>query len=76
MKNLPALLLICTLAAAAFAQDTAQKKMPPASADAKADAMIPASKAKVTAPMTLKDGVISQPERTEIAKTNTPAVFD
>ena len=75
MKRLSAFVLICALSAAALAEDSNQKKMSPGSADPKPDPVILASKAKVTAPMTLKDGVISQPERTELVDGG-KAVFE
>jgi len=75
MKKISYLLLICALTGVTVAADSAQKKTPPASADAKPDPMIAASKAKLTAPMTLKDGVISQPERTEVTDGG-KAVFE
>lgn len=71
MRKLLTLILACSAGTLIVAQDPAQKKSP-AGADAKA---ISAAEAKLTAPMTLKDGVISQPERTEITDGG-KAVFE
>ena len=73
MKNLTPVFLACSFAALTFAQDAAQKKSAPAT-DAKAPS-IAATEAKVTKPMALKDGVLSQPERTEIGDGG-KAVFE
>jgi hypothetical protein len=65
MKKTIPFLLVLALATSGFAQDAAKKS--PAS--------IPATAAKVTKPLVVKDGVISQPERTEIADGG-QAVFE
>ena len=74
MKTLPSLLLLCALTAPAFAEEAAPAKVtPPAAAAAavaaaapstepKAIATLSAAAAKLTAPMVLKDGAISQPD--------------
>ena len=72
MKKLTPLLLLCALTNLTYAEDSAPKKSPSPSSAAKS---IAASEAKLTAPMALKDGVITQPERTEIAAGG-KAVFE
>jgi hypothetical protein len=76
MKNLRPYLLVCALSAASFAAD-ATKKDAPKSADAKAPAAtsIPATQAKVTAPIAVKDGILSQPAATQFPAGG-KAVFD
>lgn len=71
MKKLPLLLLAGSLAAAfVFAEDA--KKAPAAAA---ATPAIPASAAKITAPLKLEDGAIGQPAQTELAEGG-KAVFE
>lgn len=65
MKKLSWFLLPCVLAALAFAADAAKKEVPPPAAAAK-PGEIPAAQAKVTQPMVLHEGAISQAERTEL----------
>ena len=74
MKNILSFLLACTVAGLVCAQDAAPKKSAPAS-DAKSPPAIAASEAKVTKPFVVKDGVLSQPERTELGEGG-KAVFD
>jgi hypothetical protein len=76
MKKLPALFLAGSLAVFSLAEDAAKKAAPASAASAPAAAAtIPASAAKLTAPLALKDGVISQPAQTELAEGG-KAVFD
>jgi hypothetical protein len=65
MKTLSLPLLLCTLAALAFAAEAAKKETSPSATEAKA-AEIPATQAKITSPMVLHEGAISQAERTEL----------
>lgn len=74
MKKLSTFLLMCSFASLTFAQDAAQKKSAPA-ADSKTPPSIAVSEAKVTKPMAVKAGVVSQPERTELADGG-KAVFE
>lgn len=74
MKKLTAFMLVCSFASLTFAQDDAQKKSAPA-ADSKTPSSIAASEAKVTKPMAVKDGVLAQPERTDLADGG-KAVFE
>jgi hypothetical protein len=69
MKNIPTFLLAGALTLPAFAADAARKTPPPAAP------VISASAAKVTAPLVLKDGAISQPQQTELAEGG-KAVFE
>ncbi len=71
MKTIPMLLLAAALAIPVFAQSAAPKSASGAAAPAPS---LPASAAELTKPFVLKDGAISQPERTEIA-TGGKAVF-
>lgn len=75
MKNFTLLLLACSLAVLASAQEPAQRKSAVASADSKSPPSIAASEAKVTKPFAVKDGVLAQPERTEITDGG-KAVFE
>jgi len=88
MKSLPTLLLTCALATPSFAQAPAPKAAPApmappastaASAVAKPDAAgvitFDLKAAKITAPFALKDGILSQPEMTELAKGG-KAIFE
>ena len=72
MKKVVSLLLVFALAAFGLAADAAKKSAPSDSAPGDA---IPASAAKVTKPFAVKDGVLSQPERTEITDGG-QAVFE
>jgi hypothetical protein len=75
MKNTaPFLVLLFTVAALGFAQD-ASKKTAAAKANANDTASIPATAAKVTKPLTLKDGVLSVPDRVDLADGG-QAVFE
>jgi hypothetical protein len=74
VKKPTSFLLLCSFAALTFAEDAAQKKSAPA-ADSKSAPSIAASEAKVTKPLAVKDGVLSQPERTELADGG-KAVFE
>ncbi len=67
MKKIPALLLACALTVPTFAADTATKAVPPPT--------LAASEAKVTAPLVLKDGVVSNAQRTELTDGG-KAVFE
>lgn len=70
VKKLSTLLLASALASLAFAQDAAQKNSPAKEPDA-----IPVSAAKVTKPLAVKDDVLAQPSRTELADGG-KAVFE
>lgn len=59
MKKIPACLILCALTLPVFAEDPAPKKESPPT--------LSATDAKVTAPLVVKDGAISNPDRTEIA---------
>ena len=74
MKKLTAFLLVCCFASLTSAQDAASKKSAPAT-DSKSPPSIAAAEAKVTPPMALKGGILSQPERTELADGG-KAVFE
>ncbi len=74
MKKLSTFLLVCSLASPMFSEDAAQKKSAPAG-DPKAPLSLAVSEAKVTKPMVVKAGVLSQPERTELADGG-KAVFE
>lgn len=65
MKKTVPFLLVLALAALGYAQDAAKKSATPAAKDA---APIPATAAKVTAPLAVKDGilVLSRPSRTDL----------
>src|SRR4051812_23092837 len=67
-------LLLVVSAAVSVAADTA-KKSPTPSAAADAAPSIAADAAKVTKPLAVKDGVLAQPERTELADGG-KAVFE
>ena len=67
MKTFPALVLACSAAALVLAQDSQQR--PPVAP------IIPASAAKITAPFTLRDGAIGQPDVTELSDGG-KAVFE
>jgi hypothetical protein len=69
MKKTVPFLLVLALSTLSFAQDAAKKSAMPAAAP------IPATAAKVTKPLAVKDGVLSQPERTEITDGG-QAVFE
>jgi hypothetical protein len=69
MKNSSVALLVCALCIPALAADSAKKGTPPAPVD------LAATAAKLTPPLVLKDGVISNPQRTEIADGG-KAVFE
>src|SRR5688572_22731635 len=58
-KTVP-FLLVLALTTLSFAQNAAKKSATPAAAS------IPATAAKVTAPLAVKDGVLSQPARTDL----------
>ena len=77
MKPLFAFLLACALAiSSSFAADVASKPAPvPAKEDASGVIMMPVSAATVSAPFVLKDGIISQPEQTEVSAGG-KAVFE
>ena len=64
MKPLFFCLLACVLAIPPFAQAEQTNAAPPS--PAKATLVLPASAATVTAPLALANGIISQPERTEL----------
>lgn len=66
MKKSFTLLFVSALASLTFAQDAAQKKPAPAT-EAKTSPSIAASEAKVTKPIAIKDGMLGQPERTELS---------
>lgn len=74
MKNPVRFLLVLALTTLSFAQDAAKKSGAPG-AGAKDAVSIPATAAKVTKPLAVKDGVLSQPERTELADGG-QAVFE
>jgi hypothetical protein len=78
MKKTISLLLVSTCAAlVAFAQNAAPKAAAPTAAAAKADPnaiALPLDKAVLKAPFVLKDGVLSQPDTTDV-KGGGQAVF-
>lgn len=74
MKKTSPLLLAIVSTTLSFAQDAA-KKAPAPGADSKPATAIAATEAKVTTPLAVKDGVLSQPERTELADGG-KAVFE
>ena len=75
MNKLPCFLVTLALTAQAFAADSPQTKAASNDASTKTAPSIAASQAKLTAPMALKDGAISQPARTELTDGG-KAVFD
>jgi len=74
MKKISTLLLAGALIIPALAEDAA-KKAPAGPSPAPAAATVLATAAKVSAPLVLKDGAISQPQQTELADGG-KAVFD
>ena len=74
MKKIIPLLLATVSATLSFAADAA-KKSPVAGADDPPAPSLAATEAKVTKPLAVKDGVLSQPERTELAEGG-KAVFE
>jgi hypothetical protein len=75
MKKIPALLLAAALAMPTFAQDAAKKTSPSPGAATDASPVIPASAAKLTAPLVLKDGAINHLQLTDLADGG-KAIFD
>ena len=75
MKKLSALLLVGAFACSMFAQADSKKAPTAASPAASDSATIPATAAKVSAPLVLKDGAIGQPEVTELSDGG-KAVFE
>ena len=72
MKKIVSLLLVVSLAVLGIAADAAKKSAP---SDPAASNAIAATAAKVTKPLAVKDGILSQPERTELAEGG-QAVFE
>lgn len=74
MKKSVPFLLVFALTALALAQDPAKKSATPGSGSKDASS-IPATAAKVTAPLAVKEGILSQPARTDLPEGG-QAVFE
>lgn len=70
MKKLPLCLIVCVLVTSLFSQNEAPKAVAPAASGqgAPAASSVHASSARVSAPLVLKDGAISQLQQTELAE--------
>lgn len=76
MKKIFALLFVAGFALLTFAEDAAKKAVPAPAAgkDSAMAPVLPVTAAVVTAPFTVKDGVLSQPSQTELSASG-KAVF-
>ena len=68
MKTISAILLACVLAVPSFAQDAKTNAAPEQTSNRVAQAVVtlPASAGTVSAPLVLTNGIIAQPEQTEL----------